>query len=169
MNIGLLQPAPRLRRTPARALNSPLSVVGTQIWRTRRAVLREAALAGDLVDHGADGAQPVRLADVVLEADGNRLASPSVVEPPPTLSSRSYPASRALLAQATTASRGLCAGMSSHPGIARAERVGDPTNGVRLAVERLAGQDEDPLGATDRRPRPPRRRPAGRTPRGPFL
>ena len=73
---------------------------------------------------------------------------PSVVDPPPTLSSRSQPASRALLAQATTASRGLCAGhLVMHAGVARPQRLGDPPDRIGLAVERAPGEDEHPPGA----------------------
>jgi hypothetical protein len=76
MDIGLLQPQPRLGDTGARVeLAAAQGGRHADLAYARRAVLGEAPLARDLVDDGAEGLESVRLANVVLEADGDRLAA----------------------------------------------------------------------------------------------
>src|SRR5205814_3779423 len=76
MDIGLLQPEPRLGDAGPRVeLAAAQRGRHADLPDSRRAVLGEAPLARDLVDHGAEGLEPVGLANVVLEADRDRLAA----------------------------------------------------------------------------------------------
>ena len=129
--------------TPAIWLNSPPAiVVGTLICRT----------AGGL----SGGSSPPRtrmpsmpsMVETSLARQSCTALAPSVIEPPPTVTMRSALASRAWLAAAITAARGVCAGILSKMPTQRAPiGVADGLDLAGLAVERPAHHQEGAFGA----------------------
>ena len=72
----------------------------------------------------------------------------SVTEPPPSVTSRSAPASRAAFAAATTSIRGVCAPIRAKtPAKPIAERLPHLPDHVGLAVQRAAREQEHGIGA----------------------
>src|SRR5712691_3810562 len=95
--------------TPAMALNSPPAiVVGTLIWRTLGAFIGGAT---PLWTRILSISSTVR---TLLARQSCTALAPSVIEPPPTVTIRSAPASRAISAASITACRGVCGGMWSN-------------------------------------------------------
>src|SRR5215471_6026300 len=90
--------------TPAIPENSPADkVVGTLIWRTvggrNDASPRHASSPSEVV--------------IWFARQSCTAFAPSVIDPPPTVTIKSAFASHALFAAATTAERGVCAGIRS--------------------------------------------------------
>ena len=113
-------------------------------WRT---VLGEAPLARDLVDDGAERLEPVRLADVVLEADGDRLAA--VGRRPAADTDQQVAAGIACLVGAGDhrVTRAVRGNLVMQAGVTLPKRLGDIPDRIGLLVERTPGEDEHPLGA----------------------
>ena len=148
MDVGLLQPQPRLGDAGARVeLAAAQRGRHADLPHPRRAVLREAPLARDLVDHGAEGLEPIRLANVVLEADGDRLAA--VGRRPAADTDQQVAAGVAGLVGAGDhrVARAVRGHLVMHAGVARPKRRGDLPDRIGLAVERAPGEDEHPPGA----------------------
>ncbi len=148
MDVGLLQPQPRFGDAGPRVeFAAAQRRRHADLAHPRRAVLRETSFARDLVDHGAEGFEAVRLANVVLEADRDRLAA--VGRRPAADTQQQVAAGIACLVGAGDhrVARAVRRHLVMQAGVARSERPGDPADRVGLAVERAPGEDEHPLGA----------------------
>ena len=148
MDIGLLQPQPRLGDAgPGVEFAAAQRGRHADLPHARRAILRETPLARHLVDHGAEGFQPVRLANVVLQADCDRLAA--VGRRPAADAQQQVAAGLACLVGAgdDRVARAVRRHVVMHAGVARSQRAGDPADRIGLLVERTPGQDEHPAGA----------------------
>ena len=148
MDIGLLQPQPWLGDAGTRIeLAAAQRGRHADLAHPRCAILREVPFARGLVDHGTEGFQPVRLANVVFQADGDGLAA--VGRRPAADTDQQVAAGIARLVGAGDhgVARAVRRHVVMHAGVARSERSGDLPDRIGLAVERLAGEDEHPLGA----------------------
>ena len=148
MNIGLLQPQPRLGDAGTRVeFAAAERRRHADLPHPRRAVLREVPLACDLVDHGAEGFQPVRLANVVFQADGDRLAAVGRRPAADTQQQVAAGIARLVGAGDHRVARAVRRHLVMHAGVARPQRVGDPADRIGFPVERPPGEDEYPPGA----------------------
>ena len=105
---------------------------------------------------GTERIEPVRRRHVVAEAQPDHLRRVRLTDPPPSVSSRSAPASRATFAAATTSGRGVCAPIRVHtPANRLPRRVAHWSTRSVSRAHRAAGQHEDRARVQPRQPRPP--------------
>ena len=148
MDIGLLQPQPWLGDAGTRIeLAAAQRRRHADLAHPGRAILREVPLARGLVDHGTEGFQSVRLANVVFQANGDGLAA--VGRRPAADTDQQVAAGIARLVGAGDhgVARAVRRHVVMHAGVARSECSGDLPDRIGIAVECLAGEDEHPFGA----------------------